>query len=62
MSAESRASLRSQYKTKLEETKSAVEERRLKSPAISVPSQSSLDDELILDEDDEVLIDVGKGQ
>ncbi|XP_041355858.1 uncharacterized protein LOC121373345 isoform X2 [Gigantopelta aegis] len=61
MSAKSRASLRSQYKNKLEETKSAVEERRLKSPAISVPSQCSLTDELILDEEDELLIDAGKG-
>ncbi|CAC5411822.1 unnamed protein product [Mytilus coruscus] len=56
-SAISRASLRSQYKAKLEETRHAVEERRSKSPAISIPSQRSLEeDQLIEDEDDDVAL------
>lgn len=56
-SAQSRASLRNQYKAKLEETRQAVEERRSKSPAISIPSQRSLEeDQLIEDEDDDVAL------
>lgn len=53
VSAKSRASLRSQYKAKLEETRQAVEERRSKSPAISIPSQRSLEDDQLIDEDDD---------
>ncbi|KAL3884703.1 hypothetical protein ACJMK2_024815 [Sinanodonta woodiana] len=53
-SAKSRASLRNQYKNKLDETRGAIEERRAKSPAISIPSQKSLDDDqLILEEEEE---------
>lgn len=55
-SAKSRASLRKEFKTRLEETRSVVEDRRAKSPAISVPSQKSLDeDQLIIDEEDDDL-------
>lgn len=62
-SAQSRASLRNQYKAKLEETRQAVEERRSKSPAISIPSQRSLEeDQLIEDDDDIVLPDNLKGK
>ena len=43
----SRASLRHQFKNRLEESRHAAEERRSKSPVISVPSQRSLDDQLI---------------
>ncbi|KAJ8311754.1 hypothetical protein KUTeg_011109 [Tegillarca granosa] len=53
-SAKSRASLRSQYRNKLEEARSAAEDRRSKSPAISVPSVRSLEeDQLVEEEDDE---------
>ncbi|KAK3609983.1 hypothetical protein CHS0354_011824 [Potamilus streckersoni] len=52
-SAKSRASLRNQYKTKLDETRGAIEERRAKSPAISIPSQKSLDDDLLILEEEE---------
>ncbi|CAG2255504.1 unnamed protein product [Mytilus edulis] len=56
-SALSRASLRSQYKAKLEETRHAVEERRSNTPAISIPSPRSLEeDQLIEDEDDDVAL------
>ncbi|XP_063437060.1 golgin subfamily A member 4-like isoform X11 [Mytilus trossulus] len=56
-SALSRASLRSQYKAKLEETRQAVEERRSNTPAISIPSPRSLEeDQLIEDEDDDVAL------
>ena len=55
-SAKSRASLRNQFKTRLEETRTVVEDRRAKSPAISIPSQKSLeDDQLIIDDDDDDL-------
>ena len=50
-SAQSRASLRHQFKNRLEESRHAAEERRSKSPVISVPSQRSLDDQLIEDDD-----------
>lgn len=52
-SAQSRASLRNAYKAKLEESKSAAEDRRSKSPHINLPTQMTIDDELILDEDDD---------
>ncbi|KAK3800896.1 hypothetical protein RRG08_016033, partial [Elysia crispata] len=52
-SAHSRASLREHYKTKLEEAKVAAEDRRSKSPAINLPTQMTVDDELILDGDDD---------
>ncbi|XP_076082151.1 uncharacterized protein LOC143052885 isoform X5 [Mytilus galloprovincialis] len=56
-SALSRASLRSQYKAKLEETRHAVEERRSNTPAISIPSPRSLEeDQLVEDEDDDVAL------
>ena len=55
-SAKSRASLRSQYKTKLEETRLAVEERRSKSPAISIPSQRSLEEDQLIEDDDDVAL------
>ena len=38
---------------KLEEAKLAAEDRRSKSPAINLPTQLTVDDELILDEDDD---------
>lgn len=47
-SAQSRASLRYQFKNRLEESRNAAEERRSKSP---VPSQRSIDDQLIEDDD-----------
>nr|XP_034321471.1 golgin subfamily A member 4 isoform X27 [Crassostrea gigas] len=50
-SAQSRASLRYQFKNRLEESRNAAEERRSKSPVISVPSQRSIDDQLIEDDD-----------
>lgn len=50
-SAQSRASLRHQFKNRLEESRNAAEERRSKSPVISVPSQRSIDDQLIEDDD-----------
>lgn len=50
-SAQSRASLRYQFKYRLEESRNAAEERRSKSPVISVPSQRSIDDQLIEDDD-----------
>ena len=46
-SPQSRASLRDQFKNRLEEPCHAAEESRSKSPVISVPSQRSLDDQLI---------------
>ena len=55
-SAKSRASLRNQFKSRLEETRNVVEDRRANTPAISIPSQKSLDeDQLIIDEDDDDL-------
>ena len=53
MTSHSRASLRSQYRLKLEENRAAIEDRRAKSPAISVPSQRSLEEDQLIDEDDE---------
>ncbi|XP_055872549.1 uncharacterized protein LOC106066201 isoform X3 [Biomphalaria glabrata] len=53
-SAQSRASLRQQFKTKLGEAKQAAEDRRSKSPAIQLPTQLTIDDELILEDDDEL--------
>uniref|UniRef100_K1R1G3 Dpy-19-like protein 3 n=1 Tax=Magallana gigas TaxID=29159 RepID=K1R1G3_MAGGI len=50
-SAQSRASLRYQFKNRLEESRNAAEERRSKSPVIYVPSQRSIDDQLIEDDD-----------
>jgi hypothetical protein len=35
---------------------SAVEERRIKSPVIMIPAQKSIDDELIIEEDDDLPI------
>ncbi|GFR67892.1 Dpy-19-like protein 3, partial [Elysia marginata] len=52
-SAHSRASLREQYKAKLEEAKTAAEDRRSKSPAINLPTHLTVDDELILDDDED---------
>ena len=52
-SARSRASLRTHYKNQLEETRQAVEDRRSKTPVITLPSKLSVDDELVLDEDEE---------
>jgi hypothetical protein len=60
LSAKSRASLRSQYKTKLEETRLAVEERRSKSPAISIPSQRSLEEDQLIEDDDDVALPDGE--
>ncbi|KAL4216430.1 hypothetical protein ACF0H5_024155 [Mactra antiquata] len=54
-SAKSRASLRNQFKSRLDETRHAVEERRTKSPVITVPAQKSIEDELIIDDDDDDL-------
>lgn len=54
-SAKSRASLRNQFKSRLDETRQAVEDRRTKSPVITVPAQKSIDDELIIDDDDDDL-------
>ncbi|KAH3740918.1 hypothetical protein DPMN_047635, partial [Dreissena polymorpha] len=54
-SAKSRASLRNQFKSRLDETKHAVESRRTKSPLITLPAQKSVDDELIIESDDEDL-------
>ena len=53
MSALSRASLRSQYKNRLEESRLAAEDRRSKSPHIAVPTKMSVDDELVLDDDND---------
>lgn len=50
-SSHSRASLRNQFRNRLEESRHAAEERRSKSPAISVPSQRSIDDQLVEDDD-----------
>jgi hypothetical protein len=50
-SSQSRASLRNQFRNRLEESRHAAEERRSKSPAISVPSQRSIDDQLVEDDD-----------
>ncbi|XP_053387320.1 uncharacterized protein LOC123542904 [Mercenaria mercenaria] len=55
-SAKSRASLRSQFKSRLDETRQAVEERRTKSPVIAVLAQKSIDDELIIEDDDDLPI------
>ncbi|XP_052786890.1 myosin-11-like isoform X3 [Mya arenaria] len=52
-SAKSRASLRSQFKSRLDETRHAVETRKTHSPVITVPAQKSVDDELIIESDDE---------
>ena len=52
-SARSRASLRTHYKNQLEETRQAAEDRRSKTPVITLPSKLSVDDELVLDEDEE---------
>ncbi|XP_033725885.1 myosin-6-like isoform X14 [Pecten maximus] len=52
-SALSRASLRKEYRNKLGEVRAAVEDRRTKSPAISIPSQRSLEDDQLIDEDDD---------
>ena len=53
-SAKSRASLRKEFKNRLEETRNIVEDRRANTPAISLPSQKSLDeDQLIVDDDDD---------
>lgn len=54
-SAKSRASLRNQFKSRLDETRQAVEDRRTKSPVIAVPTQKSVDDELIMEDDDDDL-------
>ncbi|CAL1539571.1 unnamed protein product, partial [Lymnaea stagnalis] len=56
-SAQSRASLRQQFKMKLGEAKQAAEDRRSKSPAILLPTQLTVDDELIIDEDDDEIGD-----
>jgi len=50
----SRASLRNQYRNKLGEVRAAVEDRRAKSPAISIPSQRSLEDDQLIYEDDDL--------
>ncbi|XP_061170471.1 myosin-10-like isoform X3 [Saccostrea echinata] len=50
-SSQSRASLRNQFRNRLEESRLAAEERRSKSPAISVPSQRSIEDQLVEDDD-----------
>ncbi|XP_060555548.1 uncharacterized protein LOC132716319 isoform X1 [Ruditapes philippinarum] len=55
-SAKSRASLRSQFKSRLDETRQAVEDRRTKSPVISLPPHKSIDDELIIEDDDDLPI------
>ncbi|XP_060075166.1 uncharacterized protein LOC132554861 [Ylistrum balloti] len=52
-SALSRASLRKEYRNKLGEVRAAVEDRRTKSPAISIPSQRSLEEDQLIDEDDD---------
>ena len=52
-SAKSRASLRKEFKNRLEETRNVVEDRRAKSPAISIPSQKSLDDDQLIVDDEE---------
>ncbi|KAL5020532.1 hypothetical protein ScPMuIL_003424 [Solemya velum] len=52
-SAKSRASLRSQYRMRLEETRLAAEDRRSKSPVISVMSHKSMEEAAIFLEDDE---------
>ena len=52
-SARSRASLRSHYKNQLEESRQAAEDRRSKTPVITLPSKLSVDDELVLDDDDD---------
>lgn len=52
-SAKSRASLRNQFKNRLDETRHAIETRRTMSPVITVPQQKSVDDELIEDDDDD---------
>lgn len=54
-SAKSRASLRNQFKSRLDETRMAAESRRTKSPVIRVPTQKSIDDELIDDDFDDDL-------
>ena len=61
-SSMSRASLRNQYRNKLEEVRAAVEDRRAKSPAVSIPSQRSLDDDQLIDEDDDMMTDDVKGK
>ena len=38
---------------KLQETKSAAEDRRAKSPAIQLPTKMTVDDELVLEDDDD---------
>lgn len=40
------------YKSRLEDARQAAEDRRSKSPHIALPTKSSLDDELIVDEND----------
>ncbi|XP_059162688.1 uncharacterized protein LOC131946064 isoform X2 [Physella acuta] len=52
-SAQSRASLRHQYKVKLGEAKLAAEDRRSKSPAIQLTTQITIDDDLILEEEED---------
>ena len=52
-SAKSRASLRNQFKSRLDETRHAVESRRTMSPVVNVPTHKSIEDELIEDDDDE---------
>ncbi|XP_076439302.1 uncharacterized protein LOC143278152 isoform X3 [Babylonia areolata] len=52
-SARSRASLRSDYKRRLEESRQAADERRARSPLIKLPANLSVDDELVLDDDDD---------
>ncbi|KAK7096390.1 hypothetical protein V1264_005690 [Littorina saxatilis] len=52
-SARSRASLRSHYKNRLGESRQAAEDRRSNTPQISLPSKMSVDEELVLDDDDD---------
>ncbi|KAL8591259.1 hypothetical protein ACOMHN_017583 [Nucella lapillus] len=52
-SARSRASLRSDYKKRLVESRQAAEDRRAKSPHIQLPANLSVDDELVVDDDDD---------
>lgn len=49
--SKSRASLRTEYKARLAETKLAMEDRRSKSPAVSIPSLHSLDEDQLIEDD-----------
>lgn len=52
-SARSRASLRNQFRTQLSESRQAAEDRRSRTPQITLPTKLSVDDELVVEDDDD---------